>query len=209
MPHPLFFSFDGMDGSGKSTQITQFANLLQKLGHEVLVCRDPGSTELGEKLRELLLQCDGPLIHRRAEMFLYMAARAQLVEEIIRPALAGGKTVISDRFLLANVVYQGHAGGLDVATLWNIGQFATGELEPDMTFVLDLSPDQAFVRINRRLDRMEQQGEEFRNRLRSGFLREAERNPAKVKIIDATGSEQQVASDVRTAAAGLLNDLSE
>src|SRR5258708_5597376 len=108
-----FFSFDGVDGVGKSTQIDLFSQWLRQLGHDVVTCRDPGGTELGEAVRELLLQRHDLNIGRMAEMLLYMASRAQLVEQVIQPALAAGKTVVSDRFLLANVVYQGHAGGLD------------------------------------------------------------------------------------------------
>src|SRR5262245_46414963 len=110
----MFFSFDGIDGAGKSTQVRLFVEALRARGHEVVECRDPGSTPLGERVRELLLKsgADTP-IDPRSEMLLYMAARAQLVDEVIRPALKAGKVVVSDRFLLANVAYQGHAGGLD------------------------------------------------------------------------------------------------
>ncbi len=107
----MFFSFDGIDGAGKSSQIDRLVAWLQQRGLSVEVCRDPGSTPLGEQLRRLLLDRDGPQIDAMAEMLLYMAARAQLVESVIRPALAAGKAVVTDRFLLANVVYQGHAGG--------------------------------------------------------------------------------------------------
>ena len=110
----MFLSIDGGDGTGKSTQIALLAEFLRQDGREVVVCRDPGSTRLGEAVRELLLSRTDLRIDRRAEMLLYMAARAQLTEELIRPALEQGKTVICDRYLLANVVYQGHAGGLDV-----------------------------------------------------------------------------------------------
>ena len=118
-------------------------------------------------------------------MLLYMAARAQLVAEVIRPALAAGKIVISDRFLLANVVYQGYAGGLDVDELWRIGQTATGELEPTLTIVLDVSLEEAAKRLSRPLDRMERQGDEFNRRLRQGFLTESGRRPEQIVVIDA------------------------
>src|SRR5690349_9075923 len=116
----MFFSFDGVDGTGKSTQIRLLAEALQQRGRTVVTCRDPGGTALGERLREILLGHHDTPIHRRAEMLLYMASRAQLVEELIRPALAAGKKVISDRYLLANVVYQAHAGGLDPADVWQV-----------------------------------------------------------------------------------------
>ena len=102
----MFFSFDGMDGVGKSTQAALFTQWLREEGHEIVSCRDPGSSQLGERVRQILLDDASLPIHRRSEMLLYMAARAQLVEEIIRPALAANKTVVSDRFLLANLVYR-------------------------------------------------------------------------------------------------------
>ena len=133
----MFFSIDGGDGTGKSTQIALFCEWLSERGHDVVTCRDPGSTPLGEAIRNLLLDRDDLPIDRRSEMLLYMAARAQMTEEVIRPALEQGKTVVSDRYLLANVVYQGHAGGLDVDTLWQVGRIATGGLTVDLAIVLD------------------------------------------------------------------------
>src|SRR5262245_31749260 len=126
----MFFSFDGVDGTGKSTQIQLLADALSKMGRDVVTCRDPGSTPLGERLREILLERHEIAIHRRAEMLLYMTARSQLVEEIICPALSAGQIVLSDRYLLANVVYQGHAGGLDPDEIWRVGQIATSGIMP-------------------------------------------------------------------------------
>ena len=193
----MFFSFDGIDGSGKSTQIKLFADWLRERGDEVVVCRDPGSTRLGEEVRRLLLDRPDLNISRRAEMLLYMAARAQLVEEVIVPALAAKKVVVSDRFLLANVVYQGHAGGLDVPSLWQVGHVATGGLEPDLTFVLDLDDTHAAARIDRPLDRMEQQGDAFRAALRAGYLAEAARQPERIVVIDASRTVEEVQAEIR------------
>src|SRR3970040_2412778 len=110
----MFFSFDGIDGVGKTTQMDLFCDWLRQGGHDVVTCRDPGRTPLGERIRDILLHGDAQTpIGRRSEMLLYMAARAQLVDQVIRPALEAGKVVIADRYLLANVAYQGHAGGLD------------------------------------------------------------------------------------------------
>src|SRR5687768_8133459 len=133
----MFFSFDGIDGAGKSTQLRLFCERLRAHGLDVVVCRDPGSTELGERIRDIVLSHDGATpIARRSEMLLYMAARAQLVEEVIRPALAAGKIVVCDRFLLANIVYQGHAGGLDVSDVRQVGAIATDGVLPDCVFLL-------------------------------------------------------------------------
>ena len=201
----MFFSFDGIDGAGKTTQIELFSRWLQEHGQTTVVCRDPGSTKLGEAIREILLERHEFEISRMAEMLLYMAARAQLVEEVIRPALAAGKTVISDRFLLANVIYQGHAGGLDVERLWEIGAFITQGIEPDLTFLLDMPAASAQQRIRRELDRMEQHGQDFRERLRAGFLVEAARRPGQIVVIDASRPVDEVHAHVRAAAERALN----
>lgn len=171
----MFFSFDGIDGVGKSTQVNLLADGLRNRGYEVVVCRDPGSTPLGERIRAVLLESTAETpIGGRSEMFLYMAARAQLVEEVIGPALDAGKIVIADRYLLANVVYQGHAGGLDPREIWQVGKIATEGLLPDCIFLLDMAPEGAGKRMERPLDRMESRGNEYRERLRAGFLKEAE-----------------------------------
>jgi dTMP kinase len=195
----VFISLDGVDGVGKSTQLAALADWLRESGREVVTCRDPGSTELGEAVRRLLLATDGAPICRTSEMLLYMASRAQLVEQVIRPALDAGKTVLADRYLLANVVYQGHAGGLDVDTLWEIGRVATGGLRPTLTVVLDMPPEAAARRLERSLDRMESQGDDFRERLRRGFLDEAARRADEIVVIDAARSIDTVQTDIRAA----------
>lgn len=200
----MFFSIDGVDGCGKTTQGALFVQWLCDQGYDVVTCRDPGSTPLGEAVRGLLLDRHDLRIERRSEMLLYMAARAQLVEEVIRPALAQGKIVVSDRYLLANVVYQGHAGGLDVPTLWDVGRVAVSGLVPDLTIVLDLPPDAAAARLNRPLDRMELQGEAFHSRVRAGFLTEAARNPERIVVIDAARPIEIVQEAIRQAAGRVL-----
>jgi dTMP kinase len=200
----MFFSFDGADGGGKTTQQRLFCEWLRSSGRDVVACRDPGSTRLGDAIRQILLAGDGTPIARTSEMLLYMAARAQLVEEVIAPALAAGKTVVSDRYLLANLVYQGYAGGLDLDELRQIGRVATKGLEPSLSFVLDLPDDVAAGRLNRPLDRMEQQGDAFRGALRAGYLAEAARQPDRIVVIDAARSIDAVQSDIRAAASRVL-----
>jgi dTMP kinase len=202
----LFFSIDGGDGVGKSTQTELFCEWLGQQGCQPVACRDPGSTRLGEAVREILLDHHDLEIHRRSEMLLYMAARAQLVEEVIRPALKQGKIVVSDRFLLANVVYQGYGGGLDVETLWEVGRVASGGLLPDLTIVLDMPAEAAAGRINRQLDRMEQQGAAFHARVREGFLREAQQRPG-IVVINASGSIEEVQNAIRQAAGKLVGGM--
>jgi dTMP kinase len=201
----LFFSFDGIDGVGKSTQVRLFEETLCAHGFDVLVCRDPGSTALGERIRELLLSNDSATpINRRSEMLLYMAARAQLVDEIIRPALEAGRIVVADRYLLANVVYQGHAGGLDPQQIWDVGKIATGGLMPECVFVLDMSIKSANQRLNRSLDRMESQGDEYRERVRKGFLDEAARATDQIHVVDAGQSIETVQADIWRIAVKML-----
>ena len=202
----MFFSFDGIDGVGKSTQVRLFEESLRAHGFDVVVCRDPGSTPLGERIREVLLSIDESTpIGCRSEMLLYMAARAQLVEQVIQPALAAGQVVVADRYLLANVVYQGHAGTLPPQQIWQVGEVATGGLMPNCVFVLDMSIEQANHRLNRSLDRMESRGDEYRERVRAGFLSEARGAPQQIHLIDASQPIEAVQADIWRIAAKLLN----
>jgi dTMP kinase len=200
----MFLSIDGGDGCGKSTQVELLCRWLRGCGREVVACRDPGSTPLGEAVREVLLHRHDLAIHRRAEMLLYMAARAQLAEQVIRPALADGKLVVSDRYLLANVVYQGHAGGLDVAALWEVGRVATGGLLPELTILLDLPAEEAARRLTGSLDRMERQGAGFHARVREGFLAEAARRPGEIVVVNASGPIEGVQEAIRAVVAARL-----
>lgn len=199
-----FFSLDGIDGCGKSTQARLLAQWLAERGHNVVTCRDPGSTKLGERLRDLLLNSRSTPIGRRAEMLLYMASRAQLVDEVIKPALEAGRTVVADRFLLANVVYQGYGGGLEVARLWDVGRVATDGLLPDLTFVLDLDPQLALARRQTTPDRLEREPDDFHRRVRDGFVEEARKNPSTMRLVDASGSIDEVQAALRRELAAFL-----
>lgn len=204
----MFFSFDGIDGVGKSTQLRLFIDSMRAGRHEVVDCRDPGSTAVGDAIREILLHGgDAMPIGRRCEMLLYMAARAQLVDEVIRPALAAGKIVVSDRYLLANIVYQGHAGGLDVETVRAVGRVAVDGVLPDCTFLLDMPPDAADRRLQRARDRMENQGEDYRRRLREGFLAEAARPENHIHVIDAGRPTEIVQAEIWRIAEPLLKSM--
>jgi dTMP kinase len=200
----MFLSIDGVDGVGKSTQIELLCDWLRGAGRTVVACRDPGSTKLGEVLRQIVLNDHETPIHRGSEMLLYMAARAQLVSEIIRPALAAGHVVVCDRFLLANVVYQGHAGGLDVEQLWTVGGVATGGLHPDLTIVLDMEVAAAQQRMQRELDRMESQGQDYLERVRAGFLAEAQANHERIVVVNAGRDRDTVQREIQSAIAPLL-----
>jgi dTMP kinase len=191
MATPLFLSLDGIDGTGKSTQCRLLADWLRARGLSVTQCTDPGGTAIGSVLRELVLRHCGDMT-TACEAFLFMASRSQLVAEVIRPALDRGEVVVSDRYLLANVVYQGYAGGLDVDQLWQMGRLATGGLIPNLTLVLDLPLDVAMSRRGREPDRMENKTRSFHEKVREGFLTEARRQSERIRIVDATPSVEIV-----------------
>jgi dTMP kinase len=199
----LFISLDGLDGSGKSTHCRLLVEWLRAQGHLVTPCSDPGGTELGDILRGLVLD------HRRAmtpacEAFLFMASRSQLVAEVIGPSLDAGGIVVCDRFLLANVVYQGYGGGLDPEQLYAVGRLATGGVEPDLTFVLDLNIEEAARRRQGPADRIESRGADFHARVRAGFRTEAQKYPEKIRLIDATQPLDSVQQEIRREVEGAL-----
>ncbi len=199
----MFFSLDGIDGVGKSTQLRLLVQRLEERGQHVITCREPGSTKLGESIRKILLDDWDTPIDIVSEMLLYMSSRAQLVQEVIRPALESGKTVIADRYLLASVVYQGHGGALDTNSIWDVGRVATGGLLPDLTLVLDLPLDEASTRLGEP-DRIEARGDAYREALRKGFLAEATRQPERIQIVDASGTEDEVAERIWNVVKNLI-----
>jgi dTMP kinase len=201
--HPGFFLvLDGPDGGGKTTQAARLADWLRERGLDVVTCRDPGGTALGNRLRNIVLDPDSVPISLRAETLLFMASRAQMVEEIIRPALKSGHIVVCDRFLLATIVYQGHAGGVDPAEIAAVGRSATGGLLPDLTIVLDVSPETARDRVGPARDRIEDRPSDYQNRVRAGYVEAAASDPARdglsslypapVVLVDATAGPDQV-----------------
>lgn len=200
----LFVSLDGPDGGGKTTQAARLVRWLRDRGETVVACRDPGGTELGDRIRSLVLDRHAIRIDMHAEMLLYMSSRAQLVREVIRPALDVGSIVVSDRFLLANVVYQGYAGGLPIDDVWNVGRIATGNLLPDLTLLLDVPQNVAGNRIGAPRDRMEDRSEGSRDAVRQGFLAAASVYPALLKIIDADREPDAVASRIQGEVADVL-----
>ncbi len=187
MPKGLFVSMDGLDGCGKSTQVRNLADRLSDLGFKSTTCVDPGGTEIGKILREILLHHKSH-IATRCEALLFMASRAQLVDQVILPALEKGEVVISDRYLLANIVYQGYAGGLDLDQLWQTGLLSTGGLIPDITFLLDLPVLVSRQRVGKPSDRLEQRPDEYFEKVRMGFLSEAKIGRQKIKVVDALKS---------------------
>ncbi len=196
----MFFVFDGVDGAGKSTQLNLFVQWLRDEGHDVVACKDPGSTELGERLRKILLGRHEIPISNPAEMMLFTTARTQLIEEIVKPALAKNQTVVLDRYIFSTVVYQGHAGDLDPEAIWTVNRIATAGVMPDATFILDVPVEIAMTRIGDTLDRMESRGAAYLDRVRQGFIAEAERWPDCVDIVNANRPPDKIQTEIRAAA---------
>ncbi len=198
-----FVTFEGPDGSGKTTQIKRVAEVLRDRGYEVVLTREPGGTKISEDIREILLDPKNSMSDR-TEALLYAAARAQHVEELIIPALREGKIVLCDRFTDSTLAYQGYGRGISLALLETVNKLAIGDLKPDLTIILDIKPEEGLTRIrDKRLkdsntteDRIEQETLEFHERVRSGFLNLALEAPGRYKIIWATSSEEQIFSKV-------------
>lgn len=194
-----FITFEGGEGCGKSTQVRRLAEHLRATGREVVVTREPGGTRLAELIRSLLKDeredppCD------RSELLLFLAARAQLVRNVIRPALEAGKWVVCDRFSDSTFAYQGYGRGLPLDVLRLVNGFACEDLAPDVTILLYVRPEVAEARMRRReaatntaADRIEQAGGGFHERLRAGFMELAAADPARIKVLDANGTPDEV-----------------
>ena len=184
----IFITMEGPDGAGKSTQIELLKSYLTEQGFEVLITREPGGTVISEAVRGVLLNPEYKEMKPETELLLYAAARAQLVGEVIGPAVDAGKAVISDRFVDSSVVYQGIARGLGVETVYSVNRPAIGEYMPDVTFLLDLPAEVGIARKKNQaeLDRMEQESLDFHRKVAEGYRTLAERDPERIKTIDAT-----------------------
>lgn len=200
----VFISVDGIDGVGKSTQLERLNDYLRDRGADVLLVRDPGSTELGARLREILLGSNLEM-HRRTEAMLFMASRCEMVEAIIKPAIAKGLTVVSDRFLLANVVYQSIGGKVAADQLWELGLLANGNLRPDLTLLFDMPAADAAARMSGPADRMESRGIEYMESVRQAFLRELPKSSPEVAVIDAGRSPEEVTKQMLDRVAAYLD----
>lgn len=196
----LFITVEGIDGCGKSTQATLIAAALEAAGHDVLRLREPGGVKISEQIREILLDPANGEMGDVCELLLYEAARAQLVHQVIRPALAAGKTVICDRFYDSTTAYQAFADGLDHGMVSQANELAVDGCRPDLTLVFDLPVEDALRRRSGREaeDRLELKGLEFQARVAAGFRAVAADEPDRVKLIDAGGSIAEVFSSVAT-----------
>lgn len=197
-----FITFEGGDGSGKSTQIRLAADWLTAAGFEVLLTREPGGTRIGEMIRALLLDPENTDMMDMTEMLLYAAARAQLAREVIEPALAAGRLVVCDRWVDSSLVYQGAAHGLDDAVRKVNAFAAEGLFSPEVTILLDLDPNEALARataVGDGGDRIEALGVEYQRQVREAYQKLAEREPSRIHVIEASGSPEEVHIRVRSA----------
>jgi dTMP kinase len=202
----LFITFEGGDGTGKSTQVRLLTQWLAEQGRAVVSTREPGGTEVGTALREIVLHHRGE-VDPRAEALLYAADRAQHIGTLVRPALERGDVVVQDRYIDSSVAYQGAGRVLDAAEIKRISLWATGDLIPDLTVLLDLPGDVARARLakeQKTFDRLENEHDDFHERVRDGFLQLAADEPDRFLVVDATQEIDQIAHVIRDRVAALL-----
>ncbi len=196
----MFITLEGPDGSGKTTQIAPLADYLRQRGLTVLTTREPGGTAIGEQVRDVLHRLDNTAMHPRAETLLYLAARAQLVEEIIRPALARGEVVLCDRYADSTLAYQGYGHGNDLQIVRSLLHFATGGLQPDLTLLLDLSAEEGLRRRQTgggEWNRLDAYQLAFHQRVVLGYRQLAAEQPARWVVVDAARPPAEIQRDLR------------
>lgn len=193
----IFVTFEGPDGSGKTTQVEKFVEHCRALGQSVVQTREPGGTLISEKIRSVILDADTPEMDDITEALLYAAARAQHVSQVIRPALAQGSLVICDRFVDSSIAYQGYGRGLGEGVV-SINAFAVSGLMPDLTFFLDIKPKEGLRRITRSegLDRLEKEALDFHERVYEGYHQIIKQNKERYRIVDASRSKDIVSGEI-------------
>ncbi|MCY9662836.1 dTMP kinase [Paenibacillus chondroitinus] len=212
----IFITFEGPDGSGKTTQLKKLGEELKKLGHDVLVTREPGGTAISDKIRSIILDPVNAEMVDQAEVLLYAASRAQHVHQLILPALEAGRIVLCDRFIDASVAYQGYGLGLDVEQVKAISRYASSGLQATRTFILDVPVEVSMGRLHQRasgattaaeqLDRIEQKHVDYHSRVREGFHQIASDHPERVRVIDANRSVEEIAADIWSQCNRLLEE---
>ena len=203
----VFITFEGIDGCGKSTQCELLKDYLKNKGKDFIFVREPGGTVIGERIREILLDKKNSQMTARTELMLFEAARAQITDEVIRPALEEGKTVICDRFFDSSSAYQGMARGMGMDFVEGLNMAATGGLKPDITFFFDISAEEALERRGRRgeaSDRIELAGIKFQEDVRKGYLELAENSGGRIVTIDATRGIDEIFAEVVKALEGKI-----
>ncbi|MDO7788114.1 dTMP kinase [Desulforamulus aquiferis] len=206
MQKGIFVVFEGVDGSGKSTQLDLLNKYFQSSGIETYTTREPGGTRVGEKIREILLDPDFSEMRERTEALLYAAARAQLVAQIIRPKLELGTIVLCDRYIDSSLAYQGYGRGMELDFLVNINRLGTGDLKPDLTILLDLAPEEGLARSrkSRPADRLESEALDFHRKVRAGYI-ELSKKSNNYLILNARDPVDVLHGEITAAVGGLLS----
>ncbi len=193
----LFITFEGIDGCGKTTQIELLEKYLNSKNYKTIVTLEPGSTQIGKKLRQILLHHEG-FVSDRAELFMYLADRAQHIEEIVMPNINNGKIVLCDRHTDSTLAYQGYARGGNIEQLQILNSIATSDLKPDITFLFDIDIQTAQKRLGAIKDRLEASGYDFYQKVRNGYLSLSKKFPERIKVIDASLTPEDVSEQVKT-----------
>lgn len=192
-----FITFEGSEGSGKSTQANLIYRYLKHRKKSVLFIREPGGVKISEMVRRILLDVKNTAMADEAETLLYMAARAQLVAEVLEPALKAGKIILCDRFLDSTIVYQGYGNGVDLEAIKSVGKFATRGIAPDLTLLFDIDTRQGLSRKGKVKDRIERRSLEYHNRVRGGYQKLAKANPRRIKLIKVNAGQEEIFKIVR------------
>ncbi len=204
----MFITLEGPEGSGKTSQLSAFADFLREQGYEVLTTREPGGTAIGDQIRQILVSMENKNLHPRTEIMLFLSARAQLVEQVIKPALSNGKIVVCDRYGDSTLAYQGYGHGLPLETLRKMLGFATDGLKPELTLYLDLEVEVGLLRKKKEQEwnRLDAYEAAFHRRVRQGYLTMAAAEPERWKVIDASQPKDDVQRDMRKVALEALEN---
>ena len=199
-----FITFEGSEGSGKSTQAAYVLEYLRSKKVPVMLLREPGGVKISENIRKLLLDVNNTGMGDECETLLYMAARAQMVKEVLEPQLKSSKIVLCDRFLDSTIAYQGYGNGIDIKIIEQLGLFATQGLVPDLTILFDIQPEKGLGRAGQKRDRIESRSLEYHKRVRNGYLDLSKRNPARIKVIKVDAGVEEIFKRVKVPIDALL-----
>lgn len=205
MQKGLFITFEGADGSGKTTQLNNVKSFLEQKGFDVVITREPGALDIGQKIRNILLHHDG-IVADRCEMFLFLADRAQHVETFIKPAIDEGKIILCDRHTDSTIAYQGYGRGQDINLLKDLNKIAINGLKPDLTLLFDVSTEVAQERVGSEKDRMESAGVEFHKKVRNGYLELQKQEPERIKMVNANNSIEEVFEETKAIVSKLIQE---
>jgi dTMP kinase len=200
-----FITFEGSEGSGKSTQAARVLEYLKSKKLPAMLLREPGGVKISENIRKLLLDVNNTGMGDECETLLYMAARAQMVKEVLEPQLKSGKIILCDRFLDSTIAYQGYGNGIDIKTIEQLGLFATKGLVPDLTVLFDIQPEKGLDRAGRKKDRIESRSLEYHKRVRGGYLDLSKQYPARIKVIKVDAGVEEIFKRTRLHIDALLS----